>query len=177
MLTAELVIWGLGTDEVELPGCSPPACTQVCFSESKESPCLEAISCSTINQALKEDTSSYHHITTSLQERAHFFFGPEIPCTSSENTSQTKLPPTPHTYTHTSSKGLVKLDSLYVKGLQMNLSNLNFSSLPPHFSQGASRQAVWSEELSRLELVDTQCNLISSHHIQSLWFQFRRDSK
>lgn len=122
------------------PPTPTPTCTQVCFSESKESPCLEAISCSTINQALKEDTSSYHHITTSLQERAHFFFGPEIPCTSSENTSQTKLPP-PLTHTHTSSKGLVKLDSLYVKGLQMNHSNLNFSSLLSHFSQGASRQA------------------------------------
>lgn len=165
MLTAELVIWGLGTDEVELPGCSPPACTQVCFSESKESPCLEAISCSTINQALKEDTSSYHHITTSLQERAHFFFGPEIPCTSSENTSQTKLPPTPHTYTHTSSKGLVKLDSLYVKGLQMNLSNLNFSSLPPHFSQGASRQAEWGAIPSGISRHTMQSNFVPPHSI------------
>lgn len=165
MLTAELVIWGLGTDEVELPGCSPPACTQVCFSESKESPCLEAISCSTINQALKEDTSSYHHIKTSLQERAHFFFGPEIPCTSSENTSHTKLPPTPHTYTHTSSKGLVKLDSLYVKGLQMNLSNLNFSSLPPHFSQGASRQAEWGAIPSGISRHTMQSNFVPPHSI------------
>lgn len=41
------------------------------------------------------------------------------------------------------SEGLVKLDSLCFSGLWMNLSNLNFPSLPSYFFLDASCQAEW----------------------------------
>lgn len=76
------------------------------------------------------------------------------------------------------SQGLVKLDSLGFKGLRMNLSNLNFPALCFHISLWV-HHVKQSEELFHLELLarDTQCNLISYHHIQSLWIQCRRGSK
>lgn len=74
------------------------------------------------------------------------------------------------------SQGLVKLDSLCFSGFWMNLSNLNFVSLP-YFSWAL--HVKQSEELFHLELLarDTQYNLISYHHIQSLRIQCYRGRK
>lgn len=68
-----------------------PAWIEVCFSEGKQYLCWEDSSSSAINQALKQDTSSYHHITPYSQKRAGLFLGPEAPHISSEDTSQSKL--------------------------------------------------------------------------------------
>lgn len=86
-----LVIWGLGRGWSGGPQECSLAWAEVCFSEGKQYPCWKAISSSAINQALKQDTSSYHHITPCSQKRPGLFLRPEAPHTSSENTSPSKL--------------------------------------------------------------------------------------
>lgn len=80
-----------------------PGATKVCFTEGKQYLSGEAISSCAINQALKQDTSSYHHIT----EEGRPLFG----ASSTSNPPQRTLHRTNYTGPH-HSQGLVKLDSL-----------------------------------------------------------------
>lgn len=89
--TVVLVIWGFGQGWSGARRERSPVWTGVCFSKGKQDLCWEAISSSAINQALKQDTSSYQHITPYPQKRAGLFLGPEAPHTSSENTPHSKL--------------------------------------------------------------------------------------
>lgn len=130
-----------------------------CASEKPNSIwCLEAISCHIINQALKQDTSSYHHITPYSRKRPGLFLGPRAPHIPPLRTLLTANYTGPH-----HSQGLAKLDSLCFQG-RTNLSNLNFPSLLPYFFLGASCQAEWGAIPSGIisqRHTHTQCNLIS----------------
>lgn len=114
-------------------------CTEVYFSKAKQYPSSEeAVSSLAINHALKQDTSSYRHITLYSKGEGRPLPVPEAPNTSSENTSRSKL--------HRSSP-LPRFSKAWfivlLRPPNEPISNLNFPSLPPYFSLGASCQAEW----------------------------------
>lgn len=134
-MTAVLVIWGLGKDEVEhlrsspLPEhkCAPGKANSICTERpSHPLPLIKLL-----NRTPHLIITSHH-----TRRRGEASFWGQKHQTPPQRTLLRANYTGPH-----HSQGLVKLDSLCFQGLRMNLSNLKFPSLPPYFSLGASCQA------------------------------------
>lgn len=137
MVTAVLVIWGLGRHEVEHPRSSP--------LPQHKGTSVKA------NSVWAERPSPAPPLIKLLNRTPHLIITSHRTCRGGQASSSGQKHQTPpqrtllwanYTGPH-HSQGLVKLDSLYFYGLGMNLSNFNFPPLPPYFSLGASCQAEW----------------------------------
>lgn len=143
------------------PG-APLWSTEECFNEGKQYLWWETTSFA-VNQALKEDTSSYR-LAPFSPRRGGLFLGPLAPHTSEEDTSQGKL--------HRSSS--LPRFAIHCASQASEWTEVTSPSLQALYF--LLHHVLGSEELFHLELLgrDTQWNLISNHHIQSVKIRWRK---
>lgn len=155
----------MGEVKWRAPGVPPQPGTRVLWQKQTAGPCRSPA----INQALKQDTPSYHGITQCRQKRLGLFLRPGAPLASSEYSSHGKL----HGSSSLSrfSRALIHCVS---KAAEWTLATLTCA--PRLHISLWSLHVEQSKELFRPELLaeDTRRNLIWWHCVQTLWIDSRR---